>query len=123
MISGGRDAVRGRPSASKPSKDYIVTRLRELQDVNIDLGDYETAKLLQIYISSYTSNYVQGLILAIARHKENNEVGLLVNLALRYNLANNDIKVSVKNAIRVYEPLISNLINLTKDLEPVFTFK
>ena len=118
-----RGGVRGRPSA-KPNREYITSKIRELLiGSEIDLGDYIATRVLQVYITSYTSSYAQGLVLTVARHKENSDMGLLANLALRYSIANNDIKVSVKNAIRIYEPLLSNIINLTKDLDPVFIFK
>jgi hypothetical protein len=121
-ISSSRDAVRGRPSA-KPNRDYIIAKLREMLDgVEIDLGDYSVVKLLQVYISTYTANYVQGLILTLAMHKEQ-PMGILANLAFRCSIANNDLKVSVKNAIRVYEPLLTNLTKLVESLDPVYVFK
>jgi hypothetical protein len=113
--------VRGRPS-SKPPRDYVISRLRELLlNAEIDMGDYVTLKVLQIYVTTYTSNSIQGLALVIARHKEIADYGLMANLAFR--VSNDDIKLSVKNAIRMYEPLLSNLANLTRDLDAVFIFK
>jgi hypothetical protein len=123
MVSS-RDGAKGRPASARPSRDYIITKLREVVDtVQIDLGDYEVVRVLQAYISSYTSNYIQGLMLVIARHKEQDNMGLIANLALRYSIANNDIKVSVKSAIRVYEPLLTNLVKLTENLDVTYIFK
>jgi len=89
----------------------------------IDLEDYQVVKVLQVFISTYSANYVQGLIMGVARHKENDQVGILTNLAFRYSIATGDVKISVKNAIRVYEPLLSNIINLTRDLDVNYVFK
>ena len=122
MVSS-RDGVRGRPASARLSRDYIITKLREVVDtVQIDLGDYEVLKLLQVYISSYSSNYAQGLLLALARHKSEG-IGLIANLAFRINFATGDIKVSVKNAIRVYSPLLENLTKLVENLDPSVVFK
>jgi hypothetical protein len=121
-----RDGARGRPGrpASKPSKDYIVDKLRELLlNSEIDLGDYISVKLLQIYITSFTANYVQGLLLTLARHKDDSALGLIANLAFRINMTTGDLKVSVKNAVRVYSPLLDNLVKLTENLDVTYVFK
>jgi hypothetical protein len=123
-ISPSREGVRGRPTASKPSRDYIIAKLGELLvSSDIDLGDYVTVKHLQVYVTSYTSNYVQGLLLSIAKHKEQEDIGIMVNLAFRININSGDLKVSVKNAIRLYNPLLLNLTNLVKDLDVTYVFK
>ena len=123
-ISPSREGVRGRPAASKPSRDYIIAKLGELLvSSDIDLGDYVTVKHLQVYVTSYTSNYVQGLLLSIAKHKEQEDMGLMANLAFRVNINTGDLKVSVKNAIRLYNPLLANLVNLVKDLDVTYVFK
>ena len=121
-----RDGARGRPGrpASKPSKDYIVDKLRELLlNSEIDLGDYTSVKLLQIYITSFTANHVQGLLLTLARHKDDSALGLIANLAFRINMTTGDLKVSVKNAVRVYSPLLDNLVKLTENLDVTYVFK
>ena len=119
-----RDGVRGRPTSSKPTRDYVIAKLNELLiGSEIDLGDYVTVKHLQIYVTSYTSNYIQGLLLSIAKHKEQEDMGIMVNLAFRVNLTSGDLKVSVKNAIRLYNPLLLNLTNLVKDLDVTYVFK
>ena len=127
-----RESKRGRPSATPKSRDYIVSKLSEVfSDAVIDLGDYETVRILQFYITTYSANSAQGLVLAIARRKltegdagaDRNNYGLIANLAFRVNFASGELKLSVKNAVRVYEPMLSNIINLTKDLDPAYVFK
>jgi hypothetical protein len=122
-----RDGARGRPGrlSGKPDRGYIIAKLGELlvNNTEIDLGDYIAIKPIQVYVTSYTSNYTQGLLTVIAKHKEQEDVGLVANLAFRVHLTSGEVKVSVKNAIRLYNPLLSNLLNLTKDLDPAYVFK
>jgi len=123
IATSSRNGAKGRPS-SRPSQEYVTMKLRELllENAVIDLGDYETVKVFQIYISSYSANYAQGLILTLARHKES-DYGLLANLAFRASLQSGEVKINVKNAIRIYQPLLENLINLTRDLDVTYVFK